>query len=100
MELKRIGVLSLGKISGLLGLIWGIISVILIAILQKLMANLPVEELGIQTTILTWQIALYIIVLYTIIGFISGLILALIYNLLAKLIGGIKLEFKEEARKK
>ena len=100
MELKKIGVWSLGKIVAVISFIWGILYAILIIILQKVASGLPTEitqnltgitELGVQNII-------WIPVFQLIFGFVTGVVVAWLYNLIAKYIGGIKLEFKEEKK--
>ena len=96
MELKKVGILSLGKIAGLIGLVVGIIAVIILAIMQKILSSLVTAQLNMQELYtLTWKTILIIPLYYAIIGFIWGVAIAFIYNLAAKYIGGIKLELKK-----
>jgi len=91
-ELKKINVLSSAKISGVIGVIIGLILGIITALIRAIAG--PVFDgaragLGLEF--------LYIIifpVIYGIGGFIFGVLNALIYNIIAKWIGGIELEFK------
>lgn len=100
MELKKINIFSLAKITTLFGLVAGIIISIVFAILKKIAAsNLP-EELVSQYPALqtiasfTIQSALLVILQYTIFGLVWGVVIALIYNLLARYFGGVKIELK------
>ncbi len=96
MELKKIGVLSLGKIAGLMGLVAGIIAVIILTVIQKIMTGLPTAQLAMSELYsLSLKTALIIPLYYAVIGFIWGTVIALIYNLAAKYIGGIKFELKK-----
>ena len=95
MELKKIGILSLGKIGGLMGIVAGIVAAIMLAISQKIMALIPAET-GIEGLYsLTWKAALLMPLYYAIAGFIWGVAIAFLYNIFAKYVGGIKLEFKK-----
>lgn len=93
MEVKKIGLLSLAKIAGLFGVVYGLISGILIAIVVSKVPLLA-EQLGLVSQ---WG-AKSIIILPVINGaayFIAGIVLAFIYNLLASWIGGIKVELSK-----
>ena len=101
MELKKIGVWSFTKISTIVGFIAGILSVIFIAILIKLQSNITADQLaasGIPRLELTPSVALITLVYYTAIGFIAGIVISLLYNLIAKWVGGIKLEFVDHKK--
>ena len=95
-ELKKIGVLSLAKIAGLFGVIYGLLSGILVAVAYSKVSEMP--ELAAQLGIVS-QWGYYSIIIFPILNaviyFIVGILLALIYNLLAKYIGGVQLEFKK-----
>ena len=97
MELKKIHALSLAKVDALImaiiGLIIGIIGW-LFSLAFRNIANpefysnkLQFASLGL-TSIIIFPIA------YGIIGFISGGLSALLYNLAAKLFGGVKIDIK------
>jgi len=92
-EIKKIKPLSLGKIAAALYFIFGVVSAILILVMQKAAANIPVlaanlaslEQLSTGMLLLMpfWQ---------ALIGFLAGVIVAWLYNLLAGKLGGIKIE--------
>lgn len=86
-KVKRIGVLSLAKIFGLLYAIFGLIFGALLAVLS--LFGLNAEETG-----LFFGAASIIIfpIIYGILGFIGGLITAFFYNLVAGKIGGLEVE--------
>ena len=86
-KVKRIGVLSLAKIFGLLYAIFGLIFGALIAVLS--LFGLNADETG-----LFFGVASIIIlpILYGVVGFIGGLITAFFYNLVAGKIGGLEVE--------
>jgi len=92
MTLKRIDNLSCGKIFAVMAMIIGLIEGIFYAFLgSSLDFILGLSGLGCGLGFLA------IIVLPLIggaVGFISGLSIAILYNLTAKLVGGIKLELE------
>ncbi len=86
-KVKRIGVLSLAKILGLLYTIFGLILGVLFAVLPLL--GFSADETGLffgSASIIIFPI------LYGIMGFIGGAITAFFYNLIAKWIGGLEVE--------
>ena len=98
MELRRIGALSLAKVSAvvyaLLGLVLGaIFSLISVAgsILTSPKSGIaPFPPLGAAAVII-------LPALYGAIGFVGSLIGAAIYNVVAGLIGGVHIELREVA---
>lgn len=100
MELKKIGILSLGKISALFGLIIGLLLGIFSIIYAKIiLSGYPeiAQQLNIAQVPGAKEIILSI-VMSGIVYFLVGIITAVIYNLLAGWIGGIKLEFAEKKK--
>ena len=90
-ELEKIGVLSAAKITSIMGAIFGLIGSILIVIL----GSLPqFADLGYQATGQTFQTILLSIVSYAIIGYISGALYAVFYNLATKYTKGIEIKLK------
>jgi hypothetical protein len=100
MVLKSVGVLSAGKIMGVLGALGGLIGGAMIALMSVLggaaqmhAANpaggphFPAAFLGIGAIIL-------MPIIYGIFGFIAGLLYALFYNIAAGIIGGLELELE------
>ena len=86
-KVKRIGVLSLAKILGLLYAVLGLIFGALFAVLSLFGFNAGETGLFFGTA----SIIIFPI-LYGIMGFIGGAISAFFYNLVAKWIGGIEVE--------
>jgi len=81
-ELKEIKPMSLAKICGLLGLVYGLVEDVLILLLPS-----------------DWSAYGYLIFLafplvYALMSFLSGLLGAILYNLLAKKVGGVKFNLK------
>jgi hypothetical protein len=82
MELKRVGVLSCGKVIGILYVFVGLIAGILFALIGVLSAAIGAAASGSNEPLVG----------YGILGFIGGIVGAALYNLVAKFVGGIELE--------
>lgn len=84
LEIKKVDIMSLAKIGGLFGLIIGLVAGVLITVVGFTGTISPsIVNLG----------AVLIVVLpivYGVFYFIGGAICALIYNIIAKKIGGLK----------
>jgi hypothetical protein len=101
MLLRRIGVLSLGKFlacaQGLVGLLIGAFIA-----LFSLAAGPPKDGAGNPGS---WLLGLGVLavvlipLVYAILGFVAGIIGALIFNLVGSISGGIELEFSPEAKR-
>ena len=96
--IKRMGVWSVAKIEALIFAILGLIEGVMVALFA------PAAQVAMQAPV-PWEFTLglwAIIVLplvYLVIGFVVGLIAAAVYNLLAKFVGGIEIEFDEPIKK-
>ncbi|MBI2629681.1 DUF3566 domain-containing protein [Candidatus Pacearchaeota archaeon] len=107
MEIKKVKIWSLAKLSLLFGLITGILTDIILLVLKKVVASsIPLAEIAnnpqyqsmayLQTlSSFNFAGALIIIAEYALIGLVWGLLIAIIYNLLAKYFGGIRIEVAE-----
>lgn len=94
IQIRRIGVLSCGKMLAALYavmgiLVGGIFSLVSVAGMQAQGPNAPPAGFGIGMGALS--IILFPI-MYGIMGFVGGIIMAFIYNLIAGLAGGIEIE--------
>jgi len=97
VELKRVGVVSVAKIYGIIMAIIGLFVGILIALFgtgAAAIAGMP-GVVAISAGILS--IILFPI-LYGIIGFLMGAIGAILYNFVADKVGGVELTFKEKRK--
>jgi len=94
-EIKRIGVVSLGKILGISGIFFGLIAALFFWLFFSALLGGLSGTTG-TSSLLTGGIgaSLFIIfpILYGISGFIGGMIYALIYNVVAMLVGGLKIQ--------
>ena len=107
MEVKSIGALSLGKVAGVvyaaLGLIFGLIFAFFAVVfsLVPLLANSGSPEASGFLVGGLFFAVLYVVILpilYGVFGFLLGLISALLYNLVARLIGGVEIELEQRPR--
>lgn len=89
---EKIDPISLAKVQALIGFSVGIIFGLLIYVVEK---AIPTSQ---QDTLPTYGSSILIIgpMAGLIYGFLGGLIIALLYNLFSKMVGGIKLTFKEK----
>jgi len=103
-EIKRIGVWSTAKILLLFGVLFGLLMGIYSSlVLPQLIQADPTlaAQFGSQfTTGFSWAIFFTVLITYALLLFLSGIIGALIYNLFAKLVGGIKVDLIEAKKKK
>jgi hypothetical protein len=96
--IKRVGVLSAGKIMGAIAAVFGFIIVAIVLLFSLLGAliggalsdggfggALVGGGIGVFFSILLW-------VAYTVFGFIIGCLYALIYNVIARYVGGLEVE--------
>ena len=91
-KLKRIGVLSLASMQGVLMAIFGLIAGLFYAIIMLIFSSLLGSSgAGIGLGILA---IIGIPIVYGILGFISGAIFAALYNLVAGWIGGVEMDFQ------
>ncbi|MCP3683047.1 MAG: hypothetical protein GY861_10185 [bacterium] len=95
-ELKKIDPISAGKIYGIMMVIFGVLIGLIYAlyfIIMGAVLSFGADSVtGITMIIIGVAIAVAAPVMYGIIGFLSGIIGAAIYNLVAKKIGGLKVE--------
>ena len=97
-KLKKIRPLSLAKVSTIAMAIFGLIMGIIYALLGNLLSKLPADALaqaGLTsgTSFIFGPLAIILLpIFYAILGFLSGLVGAWIYNLTAKWVGGVEIE--------
>ncbi len=93
MILKKIGVLSLAKIYGSLMAFMGFIVGLFVSFFSFLIpapqGTVPLMSLGLASIIL-------LPIFYGVLGFLAGGFTAWIYNLVAKHMGGLELEFDKK----
>lgn len=98
-RLKRIEPLSLAKIQGTVLAVMGLIPAVMFALIASVGAGGggmqgPGNQMaaGLVGGLI---MAIFVPIVYGVIGFIGGLIMALIYNFCASVMGGIEFEFDE-----
>lgn len=101
MMIKRVGVLSVAKIYGMLttvfGLIIGVIyglSLIVLGAFMSSMSSSGQGAMGAPPIIMGFVAMIAFPIIYGIIGFIAGAIGSLIYNVAAGIVGGVELELE------
>ena len=106
MTVRRVGVLSLAKIQGFLmfifGLIIGVLYGLIIMIFGAAITSLaPRDEGGaaggIGTIVIGLILMIAVPIFYGLMGFVGGAIGALIYNIAARFVGGIKIDLESDA---
>jgi hypothetical protein len=90
-RIKRISPLQLGKMLGVLYGIMGLIFVPFFLIMSAVATQMPAEQ---RAGMMAFGagFAIFMPIIYGVMGFIFGALGALIYNLVAKWIGGIEVE--------
>jgi hypothetical protein len=100
MTIRRFGVISVAKIYGLLmfifGLIIGVIYGLVLIVFGAAISTLGRDTAagGVSTVVMGVVMMIAVPIFYGILGFISGAIGALIYNVVAGMIGGVKFELE------
>lgn len=99
MIIKRIDVISAGKIGGCIaagfGLILGVIFFLVYSVIGVAASSLATDQGGGMGALMGGLGVLSIVafpVMYGTFGFLGGLIQALIYNLAARFVGGLRVE--------
>ena len=87
-EVKRIGVLSVGKIFGIVGAVFGVIAGLFLALFSGALGE---PFLGGN-----WFVQLIgLTLIYAIASFVGGVIYAALYNLVAGWVGGVQIELDD-----
>ena len=103
MTIRRFGVMSVAKVYGLLtfifGLIFGVLYGLFLILFGAAMTAASSEGIntaagGVGTVALGVGMMIGLPIFYGLMGFIMGAISALVYNILAGLVGGIKFELE------
>ena len=91
-EIKKIGILSTAKIFALFGVVLGLVQVILMAIFSRVATAELAAMMGTAASF-SWSSVITVPLFGLIVYFIAGAVGAALYNLFAKWIGGIAIEF-------
>lgn len=92
-KLQRLGILSFGKFGGIYGLLIGLIAGIFVALASTAVPTTP--DGGYLGLVFGFGAILIFPLFYGISGFIGGIIGSFLFNIIAKISGGIELHFIE-----
>jgi hypothetical protein len=103
MTIKRFSIFSVAKMQALLmfviglifGVIYGLIFMIFGAAIAAMVPQGDAQTGGIGSVVIGLIMMIAFPLIYTVIGFIGGAIGALIYNIAAGVVGGIKVELED-----
>ncbi|AFV22641.1 hypothetical protein Mpsy_0430 [Methanolobus psychrophilus R15] len=90
---RKIGVLSLGKITGVIYAVMGLIFGVIIAITSLTVGSMMYSQEAGRMLFGVWAI-IALPIFYGVLGFIGGVITALIFNVVTGVIGGLELEIE------
>lgn len=93
---KRVGVLSAGKVFGAMYFCLGLLLIPMFALMGGLaMLGAQNQDKAAGALGAGMMVAMAVIapVIYGVMGFIAGMLMALLYNFLTRFIGGLELEF-------
>jgi len=95
-ELKKVGVMSVAKVSAVLSAIYGLVMGVFFALSASYLTVLVPTAGASAGFFLSFGILSIIVmpIFFAIGGFIGGAVGAFLYNLVAKAVGGIKMEFE------
>ncbi|MBI5433493.1 MAG: hypothetical protein HZA52_11750 [Planctomycetes bacterium] len=99
MILKRVGALSLAKIMGVTYTAFGLLAGLFVAAVSMLGATLGSGQNALPGAGAGVFAVVFFPVLYGVIGFVGGFVVASVYNVAASAIGGVELEFTQESGK-
>jgi len=95
MVLKRVGPMSMAKVSGTLYIVIGLfIGAIFSSISILGLATATQDGPGRLGMMFGAGAILWAPIFYGLLGFVGGLIMAALYNVMAKLVGGVQLELE------
>ncbi len=92
VKIKRIGVLSMGKIYGMLCAIMGLIFGAIMTLVSLVGLAISSSSTGMFGVLFGVGAIIFLPIVYGVMGFIMGLITALLYNLIASWVGGLEVE--------
>ena len=93
-KLKQLNVMSVAKVGAILGLVWGLIEGIILAIAIMAMGSLAKTIHPLLTTLGAGVIFVLAIIIGLIVGFIGGAIWAFVYNFAAGVVGPIEADLE------
>lgn len=94
VEITRIGVLSLGKIFGILYAFFGLVIGALMSLVFVFSGAMMGDTGGTMGFVFGAGAIITLPLFYGIMGFLSGILMAIPYNMIADWIGGLEVEIK------
>lgn len=102
MVVRKIGVLSAGKVTGVLYAILGLVFGAIFALFSLLGAAVGVASSQSPDALVGLLFGVgsvvFLPIFYGVLGFVFGLLTALLYNLVARFVGGIEVEIEQRDR--
>ncbi len=92
VQITRIGVLSLGKIFGILYAFFGLVLGALMSLVFLVSGAMVGDTGGVMGFLFGAGAIITLPIFYGIMGFISGILMAIPYNMIANWIGGLEVE--------
>ncbi|MFA0823928.1 MAG: hypothetical protein ACC612_13705 [Methanomethylovorans sp.] len=92
VKITNIDVLSLAKILGLLYAFFGLILGLLMSLFMVVPSSMMGYAGGVSGLLMGLGVIITVPIFYGIMGFISGIIMAIPYNIIANWIGGLEVE--------
>jgi len=95
MELRRIGVLSLAKISAAIYALLGLVGGAIVSLVSLVVGTVaPAESGGALSALFGVAAVVVLPVFYGVVGFVGSLIMAALYNWLAGMVGGVHIDLR------
>ena len=100
MILRRVGVLSCGKVAGVLYGLLGLVFGVLLALVSLFGVGVAATQTAQSGTLLSFGAlfgvgaVIFVPLLYGALGFVGGIITAALYNLVARWVGGVELHLE------
>ena len=88
MELKKIGVMSAGRIAALFGILLGLVYGLMVIFVPGFFDSLVASGFPLANR---WVGGLVSLVIYAVYLFLAGIVCAALYNVFAKWVGGVEL---------
>jgi hypothetical protein len=102
MLVKRLGVFSVAKVSGILYAVMGFIIGIIMSMASLVIGsafqgleNAPLAAFGV---LFGAGAVILLPIFYGLMGFVGGALMGWLYNIIAQYVGGIEVEFEDERR--
>jgi len=98
LQIKKIHIFTLAKVQALIFLVLGFLNASFYTLMLILGQRVDAGRFGGQINRLGIGVVILFILMpifYTVIGFVSGLVLGFVYNLIARFVGGVKIEIEE-----